>query len=407
MRIRLCAALAALIAGTAATTAVADTARLAALGGNADYVQDERAVLRWYASGVDHDGVAVFDLGRFDTGGGGKPWSDRISAQSGGVHARLGHDGQWGTAAAYFHTDGVQAAPTQIHADYPGGAFSLVWARAWGGWTVGAGFRGSTNSDFGYDEATVIMGRTDYRHDWGLGLRRRLSSRALVEVAGEVRDVQFAYDDQARNISVADAGHRSYGVRARATLALSPQVTMIPLCDYARDIQTIYSEPLGDVAGEDAWQLRLGLGWNVERPNGDRLVFSAEYRDARENQDGLGSLYRDFDLQQRKWWSINVRAAAESDLRPWLTARVSLQYRRVDDEAKLAWLDPQLPVRYGYDVHIGVDTPLGVGVTARTGRFLLDAAYNDRAPLSLTTAPDANTPRQAANYATLSVRYLY
>ncbi len=272
---------------------------------------------------------------------------------------------------------------------------------------MGAGFRGVTSSDFGYDEATVIMGRTDYRHDWGVGLQRRLSSRARVEVAGEVRDVQFAYEDQARDISVQEAGHRSFGVRARANLELSPQVTMIPLCDYTRDIQTVYSQPLGDVAGEDAWQLRLGLGWNVVRPDGDRLVFSAEYLDAAENQDGLGSLYRDFDRQRRTWWTIVVRAAAESDVRPWLTARISLQYRRFDDRATLTWLDPELPVRYGYDSHIGVNTPLGVGVTARTGRFLLDAAYNDQAPLSLTTAPDANAPREAANYATLSVRYLY
>lgn len=401
------AAAALITAALAAAPAAATTARLAALGGNADYVADERAVLRWYAAGVDHHGVAVFQLGRFDTGGGGRPWSERIAAQAGGVHARLGRDGRFGTAAAWFHTDAVQAAPSGVHAAYPGGSFSLAWARTWGAWDLGLGFRGTTSGKYEFDQDSAVAGREDYRHDWGLGARRRLGEGLVLEVAGEVRNVMFGLRDDDRRIRAEDSGSRSYGLRARLRWAVSPEVALVPLVDYARDIHAVYSPALGDVAAEDAWQLRAGLGCTVARPGGDRLVFSAEYLDAHEDQDGLGSLYRDYDRLRRRWWAVHVRAAAESAVLPWLTVRASLQYRRVDDERSLTWLDPVNPTRYGHDLHLGVDTPLGLGLTAAAGRFRLDAAYNDRAPLSLATVPDADAPREAANFATVSLRYLY
>ncbi|MFO7609478.1 MAG: hypothetical protein R6X35_09825 [Candidatus Krumholzibacteriia bacterium] len=404
---RVGAALLAVGAVLAATPAAAATARLAALGGNADYVADERAVLRWYAAGVDHHGLAVFELGRFDTGGGGQPWSSRIAAQSGGVHARLGRHGRFGTAAAWFHTDAVQAAPSGIHAAYPGGSFSLAWARTWGAWDLGLGFRGTTSGRYEFDEASPVVGREDYRHDWGLGARRSLGDRLALEVAGEIRNVMFGLRDDDRQIRAEDSGSRSYGLRARLRWAVSPEVTLMPLVDYTRDIHLVYAPALGDVATQDAWQLRAGAGCTVARPGGDRLVFSAEYRHAREDQDGLGSLYRDYDRLRRRWWAIHVRAGAESAVLPWLTVRASLQYRRVDDERSLTWLDPVNPPRYGHDLHLGVDTPLGLGLTVAAGRFRLDAAYNDQAPLSLATVPDADAPREAANFATVSLRYLY
>ena len=390
-----------------AAPAAATAARLAALGGNADYVADERAVLRWYAAGVDHHGLAVFDPGRFDTGGGGQPWSERIAAQAGGLHARLGRDGRFGTAAIYFHTDAVGAAPSHVHAGYPGGAFSFVWARPLGAWDLGLGFRGTTHADYGFDEATTVAGREDYRHDWGLGLRRRVSDRLSVEVAGEMRNVMFGYRDDDRAIRVEDTGSRSYAVRARAAWRPAPAIVVAPLVDYVRDIHIVYSDVLDDVAYEDAWQLRLGAGCTLTRPGGDRLVFSAEYLRAAEDQDGRGSLFRDFDRLRRQWWEVRVRAAAESDVLPWLTTRVSMQYRRVDDDHTVSWADPLLPTRYAVGAYLGVDTPLGLGLTARAGRFRVDAAYNDQAPLSLAVVPDADSPRERGNFATLSVRYLY
>ncbi|MDX2473292.1 MAG: hypothetical protein QNL91_06240 [Candidatus Krumholzibacteria bacterium] len=48
-----------------------------------------------------------------------------------------------------------------------------------------------------------------------------------------------------------------------------------------------------------------------------------------------------------------------------------------------------------------------MGIAATFGQFTLDAAYNDKAPLSLARVPDANTPRESANFATLSLGYRF
>ena len=44
-------------------------ARLLALGGDGSYLEDNRGVLRWYGSAVDHAGYAQVDSGLFDQDG--------------------------------------------------------------------------------------------------------------------------------------------------------------------------------------------------------------------------------------------------------------------------------------------------------------------------------------------------
>ena len=400
------AALAAGLLGLA-LPAAASTARLAALGGG-DYLDDERAVLRWYADLVDHPNLAVFELGRFDSGGGGQPWSDEISAQGGGIHARFDEAGRWGTLAAYFHSRAVEGSAGQVGADYPGGSFSLVYARSQGRLDLGLRFRGTSYAEYGGTAGSDLSGREDYRHVMGLGARWRHDEGLSFEIAGEIRDITQRTVDENRALSYLGAGGRdSYALRARARVGLSETVTLVPLLAYARDICDVYSLQLEDVAQLDGYLLQAGFGLDLVRGDGDLVVFSAEYRDGKDNQDGIGSLYRAYDTQRREWFTILVRVGVEERLLPWLTVRASLQYRRVDDEAVLLLPGTTGPAAYDDSGRIAVTTPLGLGLTAAAGRFRLDAAYNDQAPLSQATVPDANAPREAANFVTVSLRYLF
>lgn len=400
-------ALLGLAAALAAAPAAASTARLAALGGG-DYLDDERGVLRWYPDLVDHGGLAVFDLGRFDTGGGGQPWSDRIEGQAGGVHARFDEAGRWGSLAAYFHGQAVQSAAGQVHADYHGGSISLVYARGFGTFDLGAAFRGTSFASFSGTEGPDSAGREDYRHDWGLGARWRVRDGLAVEVAGERRGTIHRTLDEARAMVYLGAGGKdSYSLRGRARWQVSPAVAITPLAAYARDIADIYSLQLQDVADLDGYLLQVGFGVEVARHGDGLMIFSAEYRDGKDDHAGRGSIYRRYDTQDRRWFTLLVRAGVEEPVLPWLTLRASIQYRRVDDEAHLELRGENEPAAYQDDARIAVTTPLGLGLTAAAGRFRLDAAYNDQAPLSLATVPDANAPREAANFATVSLRYLY
>jgi hypothetical protein len=181
------------------------------------------------------------------------------------------------------------------------------------------------------------------------------------------------------------------------------------LLDYTRDNYRIYSEALADAADLDGWLLRTGFVFDVINPNGTRLYLGGEYQDGQEDHHSAGGVYRRYDQQQREWFSLHVRTAVESPVTSWLTVRASVQYRRIQDTVLLLWPngEPQDVGSWEKHTTVDVDTPIGVGVTAAWGQFRLDAAYNDTAPLSVANIPDANAVREQANFATVSLRFLY
>ncbi len=393
-----------------ATTASATSARLAALGMNSDWITDEREAVRWYASGVDHGGVAVMDLGRFDTGGGGQPWSERISSQAGGVHVRFDQDGRWGTGAVYFDSQAVQGSVGHVHGDFPGGSIRAMYAVPLGAIDLGASFGGSSFHEGNYADDASVGSRYEYHHDLGLGLRWRIAQKLQLEIAGERRQVQLGLGDVSRGIHSGDINTAdSFGWRLRLKVQLSETVTLVPLLDYTRDILPIYSQQLDDLAQMDGWLVRTGFAFQVEKPDQTMLFFSGEYQDGKDNHQSLGSAYRKYDTQRRNWYSYHARAAVESPITSWLTVRASVQYRRTAESSFLLWPTPVGPDALDWESqgHVAVDTPLGLGVAATFGEFTLDAAYNDKAPLSLTRVPDANTPRESANFATISLGYRF
>ncbi len=395
--------------GGMATTAGATTARLSALGMSPDWITDERESIRWYASGVDHSNVAAMDLGRFDTGGGGQTWSERISGQSGGVHVKFDEAGKWGTVVTYFNSEAVQGSAGHVNGDFPGGSIKIMYALPLGPIDLGASFGGSSYHKSQNSDDTWGTFRSDFRHDLGFGMRWRIRPGLRLELAGERRQVQMDLSDDRRGIRHSFNAADSFGVRGRLRVQLSEKVSLVPLLDYTRDIVDIYSLQLDDAAHLDGWLLRAGFAFQVKNPDQTNLFFSGEYRDGKDNHQSIGSAYRKYDVQEREWYSYHARVAVETPLNSWLTLRASVQYRRTADSSFLAWPAPDgfetLDWEKSHEVR--VETPLGVGAAASLGNFTLDAAYNDKAPLSLTRVPDANTPRESANFATLSLRYRF
>jgi hypothetical protein len=272
------------------------------------------------------------------------------------------------------------------------------------------GFLGTSYLEFDNGDNIYGFGRSEWHHDIGAGVRWRLSPGVRLETAGEWRNVQSDFADRGRGIDGNDDNNwDGFAWRARLRLQLSDKVTLVPLCDYTREIRGIYSLQLDDRARLDAWQLRLGFVFTVRQPDATMLFFGAEYVDGKEDQDSYGSPYRRYDTQLRDWYSIHARAALETPLNSWLTVRASVQYRRVDDSPVLYWPEGAVIDSLDWEERgrIGVDTPLGFGLSAALHRFRLDLAYNDKAPLSVANVPDANSPREAANFATLSLLYRY
>lgn len=393
-----------LLACACAVPAQGGSTRLAALGGNADYVLDERAALRWYASGPEYAGRAVLELGRLDLDDGDEAWSDRISGTAAGFHVAPGKG--WGTFLAYFHSRAEQSAPSQVDADYPGGSVNLGWGKQWGRWGVGAGFRGTSYADVHESAGQPPSGREEYRHDYGLGVVADVGRGVDVEIAGELREViSYAYDPT-RGLNGTNADNlNSYGVRLRARIPAGETTEIVPLVDYSRARHPVYSDEMNDRANLDGWLLRAGAGLRtVPRPDA-LFIFSGEFRDGRYDLDGVGADDAVWSATRYDWWSILLRLGLESRVLPWLTVRASLQYHRVEEsEAKLG-TEGQAPYDYEVAARVHVKAPLGVGLAVHAAGLRIDLSYNDHAPLSLGHVPNAATPREEARYLSLGMVY--
>ena len=387
--------------------ASATKARVAALGGGADYFDDDRNVLRWYADLGTGDNVALLDLGQYDLRDGEDLTESRLSGQSGGVITRLDEKERWGSFGAFFFSDANTAAPGEGFSNYRGGCISLLYARLFGPVRVGTGFRGTSYSDGQNRNGEPLTIRDDFRHDWGLGLQADVSRSVSVDLAGEVRWIISRLVDADRNLWETGSWSKdSFAVRARTHIAVSDGITLTSLADYVRDSHMGYSNELADMAVIDGWLLRLGLSLRSEPRPGRSYMLTVEYGDGSDDHTGLRSLYADYWSQTRRWHSIGVRAAAEIELRPWLVARCAVRYERMADEADRLWPAENLDYWYRYRA-VGVAVPLSVGCTARWRDLEIDMAYNDGGSPHLTDVSGDGRPAEESRFATVSLRFLF
>lgn len=385
--------------------AAATPTRQVSLGGMGAYYEDDTNVLRWYGSLPDYPNRAVLDLGRYDTSH--DVGSERVTGQAGGLHVTFDDRGRWGTAAAYFHDRAIDSAPSDIFTDYPGGSFSFLYARQEGPLQAGLFFRGTSHHDYEAREGELQPGRGEFQHDYGLGVRADLSSHVYVDLAGEIRNIQFSYYDPDRElvepgVSVTE----SFGLRARTFIQLSRQVALVPLFDYTREIRPIYSADLADIAALDGFAWRAGFGLNY-LPDPDNLViFSCERRESIVKQQGRRSLYAAYDDLKEISTVINPRVAVESRLLFWLTLRASAQYVRTSFNQYLYPLSEpgENAPPDGVD-RIEVITPLTLGLACHFGHFSADLAVNNRAPFALGHALTGAGENETATFTSITLSY--
>lgn len=351
----------------------AGTARLLGLGSNAGYVADASDVLHWYGSLGDYPDRVDLEFGDLVNGREDALGAQNLIGHGGGVHARLGRDGRWGTAAFYFQ-DNLPYGKTD-------GAFSVQWSRNVGPLQVGLGSRFTT---YGESRVGTEVGDridTQYFHQYGLGLRGEPWAGLRIEVAGEIVNSLAESSGALYHLARTD-DWTTFGLRARGFVEVTPDLTVVPLVDHFRDQRGAYDDIVDGPVDRDARITSLGVGANFQPDHDNSLLLSCEYRFGREDlnlrvTDAQSSTW---DVSERNFYQIRCRAGVESALAPWITARAAVQYVRVhDDLYRFAADEPGRTISHRIEA---IATPLALGLSLRRGRFTVDFAYNDTAPIN-------------------------
>jgi len=382
----------------AVATAQATTARLRALGGQGDLLEDDTGVVRWYGSLVDYPQLALLEVGDWDHDVSGSP-SDHLSRSGGGLHVRFDREGRWGTAAIYFGED--------LPAPDLGGWLRLVWARELGPVALGASFRGTS-----YSEASsgppdqVLRGASQFLHDLGLGARWDLGRRCYVDVAGDLRqsDVDY-YDNQDGITDEFEGGWDSFGVRGRVFQALGDRAAAVGRVEWRRDVRPVGDAVMDDLVDLDATVLRAGLGFDL-LPDPDRLVLaSIDYDRREEDRDARHGFYAVWEQGWRLWWRLDVRVGFESRLLPWLSVRGAASYRRTVDETLYFTTWSSDYEERDYDYQVTVRTPVVLGVGLHLGALEADLVLNDHALYDLDLAAAERDAGEDDTYTSLTISY--
>jgi hypothetical protein len=350
----------------------AGTARQLALGGDSAYFTDSANILQWYSSLANYPNQLAIELGDLSNDTESYLNSQGVMGHGGGLHAQLGNDGSWGTMAFYFQ-DRLDNALTD-------GAFNMLWSRDLGPIQIGLGGHFTTHGRSRVGTGVGDRVDSQYFHQYGLGLSGVVFSGFRLEVAGEITNTLASNSGALYDLRPTNEWS-TYGFRARGFYDMNPELTLVPLVSYSREIQGDYDDVVGGPVDRDAYTTRLGLGGHLKvRPN-QLLLLSCEYRSGSEylnlRYDGAGSSA--WDNSDRYFYQIRCRAGVESPVLSWLTVRASVSYIRIHDDQYR--FDDGEGARTEHMVLEGVNTPIALGVGLHYQSWAADFTFNDTAPV--------------------------
>jgi hypothetical protein len=347
---------------------MASEARLRALGGNADFLEDASNARRWYGSLVDYPGRATMEFGTWNHSA-----DDSVTGRGGALHVQFDEAGRWGVGGIHWGEN--------LPAPDPGGWIRLLYAREFGPVALGLTFLGTSHSAADNGDEFALTGESRFTHDLGLGARFDLSDQLYVDLAAEALDAEVDYYDNDNGITREDlGGWHGFGLRARAFHAVADELAMVYRVDWRRETRPITDPDIGGLTDLDADIFAGGIGFTMLLDPDVMVLVSSDYQRREDERDAVIPFVSDWERIWRLWWRLDVRVGLETRILPWLTLRGATGYRRTVDESlqRLTWSEEFAESHYEY--LISVDVPIAVGVGVHLGTLDLDLTYGEEKP---------------------------
>jgi len=376
-------------------SALATTARVAALGSRSDFFTDETETRRWYAGVADYGSLLGVTSGRFNPDAG---YHDSHGALVSGpalrLHVDLDRPGRWGTvglaASARFADDG----PGSLYQRDLDGALAASYARTFGHLTAALAYGQASDTPAPFATGEGIPGGSwsITRRRLGGGLRADLGTRAVLDMAAELRGIHQRPTADLSIPGPADPDSwGGFGLRSRTFIDLGHDLILVPLVEFIHeDLSLVGDFGQGAALAKIDRDLgHLGLGLNSFMGPDRMVVLSVEWLTGTDNArsgppaDSPGGQLID--------QATVARLAGEERLSPLLSARASAGWQSV-----------------GYDTPLGNRTEdqanLSAGLSVAALRTALDVAVSNRPPVTLTSLALVNRDAKASTWVTVSVR---
>lgn len=377
-------------------SAHATTARVAALGSRSDFFTDETETRRWFAGVADYGSLLGVTSGCFSPDAG---YHDNQGALVSGpgirLHVDLDRPGRWGTVGLTATARYADNDPGSLYQRDLDGALAATYARTFGHLTAAVTYGQASGTLAPFTTGEEIPGDawSITRRRLGGGLRADLGTRAVLDVAGELRGIRQRPSAYLANPGPADS--RSWGgvgLRSRAFIDLGHHLILVPLVEFIHEDFFLVGDFAQDaaLAKIDRDLAHIGLGLNSFLSPDRMVVLSVEWLTGTDNArtgqpaDSPGGQLID--------QATVVRLAGEQRLSPLLSARASAGWQTV-----------------GYDTTLGNRSEdhaqLSAGLSVAALRTALDLAVSNRPPVTLTSLALVNPDEKAATWLTVSLRF--
>ncbi len=330
-----------IVVALAAPLAFGTTARVRTLANSGDYLNDDSNVFRWYATLPSYSNLVMAEVGTYD--------GYTAFHQALGITHACGEDGKFGTwgvflldnvtdnsfysvtGFAYFN-DLQVPFPFDM---FPMNKFAIQWGKEFEGLALGLGF---TRSDMSaeYKDTEDEKYKSSFT-TFGGGIRADLGDAAYADLAltigilgGEVdlgvADGSFDYDKK-----------NAFDVAARIFYEWKDYVTLVPLFDFQM-LEFAWNLPDDAVIDEDGHgdkvnAFRVGMLMNMDVNTNNMVIFGVEFQRMKwEPSIPDTSEYAIKDVTETLLPTF--RLALESDVKPWLTARIGARKQLVKAQFK-------------------------------------------------------------------------
>ncbi len=361
-----------LIVALAVSFAFATTSRQNSLARSGDYINDDSNIFRWYGTLPSYSDLVLAEVGTHERFG-------DAEHQALGVTYSCGEEARFGTWGVFLFNSldeyGFYVAHSLVtpwlvgFLEAPRNKFAIQWGYEFEKLAVGLGF---TRSDESSKDETVDPVDEDKMSftTVGAGIRADVSEKAYADVAFTVG---FAgYESQSAVDTIEIDKKLSFDIAARMFYEWKDYATVVPLVDFQ-----FFEFALKDMLaphGDKGNAFRVGAALNIDVNTDNLLIFALEFQHIKweysipdTTSDELGE------------WSVTylptIRLALESDVKPWLTARLGASKH----------LEKYVEKNNGGQEYTGVDSYFNwfLGVGFHIAEFDIDAELGPEMPFSI------------------------
>ncbi|MBI4720631.1 MAG: hypothetical protein HY770_05330 [Chitinivibrionia bacterium] len=359
----------------------ATTARVNSLGGVGDYINDDSNMFRWYGVLPSYANLVMMEVGTYDG-------YDDVEHQAMGVTHACGEEGKWGTWALFLLQDAINDdsffmnSPIygagwgyqEIGIGMPYNKLALAWGKEFEAMSIGLNF---TRSDLSVEnEATDPVSKSEWAFTTvGVGVRADIGDAAYTDLAATVGFGGYDVSGVATDVTLDKKMALDFA--ARLFYEWKDNVTLVPVIDYFQYDYALEYEGQVEPFGDKVKGFFVGGAMNIDVNTNNLLLVGAQAEYVKWEPSSAGE-----SNEAWKMWTLpRFFIALESNVKPWLTARVG-SWKALDKTTSTSDSEDDPPIAQDYK-YTSADFAWFMGVGFHIAEFDIDCELANETPFNL------------------------